>query len=182
MLRDQAEERGRNAKADVSKRHLHTDHGLRSISAEDIGCHVDDTGINGCTTETDDDKSDQRKQGGKRKEDQKNARYDDAEPRADEKTVTEFHGEKAVDTSARCDTDVKKARKARGDLGRDPFVQYEITACPQRCGKLKRAIPEEGQQTGNSTGNGKDFAEFQGLCVVAVFRIGWVVFCIFPQG
>ena len=61
MLRDHAEERGRNAKADVSKRHLHTDHGLRSISAEDIGCHVDDTGINGRATETDDDKADQRK-------------------------------------------------------------------------------------------------------------------------
>ena len=101
MLRDQAEERGRNAKADVSKRHLHTDHGLRSISAEDIGCHVDDTGINGRATETDDDKSDQRKQGRERKENQKNARYDDAESRADEKTVTEFHGEKAVYASAR---------------------------------------------------------------------------------
>lgn len=180
MLRDQAEERGRNAKADVSKCHLHADHGLRSISAEDIGCHVDDTGINGCTTETDDDKADQRKQGGKRKEDQKNARYDDTESRADQKTVAEFHGKKAVYASARRNTDIEKARKARGDLGRDSFVQHEIAACPQRRGELKRAIPEEGQQTGNSTGNGKDFAEFQGLCVVAVFRIGRVVFCIFP--
>lgn len=101
MLRNQAEERGRNAKANVSERHLHADHGLRFISAEDIGCHMNDTGINGCATETDNDKADQRKQGGKRKENQKNARYDDAEPRADQKTVAEFHGKKAVNTSAR---------------------------------------------------------------------------------
>ena len=83
MLGDQAEERGRNTKADVSKCHLHADHGLRLISAENIGCHVNDTGINGCTTETDDDKADQREQGGERKEDQKNSRYDDTETRAD---------------------------------------------------------------------------------------------------
>ena len=161
MLRNQAEERGRNAKANVSERHLHADHGLRFISAEDIGCHMNDTGINGCATETDNDKADQRKQGGKRKENQKNARYDDAEPRADQKTVAKLHSKKAVYASARRNPDIEKARKARGDLGRDSFVQHEIAACPQRCGKLKRAIPEEGQQTGNSAGNGENFSESQ---------------------
>ena len=180
MLRDQAEERGRNAKANVSERHLHTDHGLRFISAEDIGCHMNDTGINGCATETDDDKADQRKQGGKRKEDQKNARYDDTESRADQKTVAEFHGKKAVYASARRNPDIEKARKARGDLGRDPFVQHEIAACPQGCGKLKRAIAEEGQKTGNSARNGEDLFEFQGLVGAGFRRIGRCAFCVFP--
>ena len=180
MLRDQTEERGRNAKADVGKRHLHTDHGLRFISAEDIGRHMNDTGINGCATETDDDKADQRKQGGKRKEDQKNARYDDAESRADQKTVAEFHGEKAVNTSARRNADVEKAGEARGDFGRDPFVQHEIAACPQGCGKLKRAIAEEGQKTGNSARDGEDLFEFQGLVGADLIRVGRCAFYVFP--
>ena len=83
VLRDQAEERWRNAKADISECHLYADHGLRLISAEDIGCHMDNARIYGCATETDDDKADQREQGGERKEDQKNSRYDDTETRAD---------------------------------------------------------------------------------------------------
>ena len=59
MLRNHAEERGRDTKTDVSERHLDTDHGLRFVSAENIGRHMDDTWIDGRAAETDDDKADQ---------------------------------------------------------------------------------------------------------------------------
>ena len=59
VLRDHAEERGRDTKTDVGERHLYADHGLRFVSAEDVGRHMDDAGIDGRATETDDDKADQ---------------------------------------------------------------------------------------------------------------------------
>ena len=147
VIAEEAEEGRHNGNARVGTGHLNANDGLRVFSAEVIGRGMDDAGVDGRASKTDDEKT--RKGGpvggeGDHNENKTCGKND--KTRADKRLVVKFRGEEAVEKSAEGDADVKQRSKSGGGLGIDTSEFHEIAGCPKTCGGFQSTIGEKGDE------------------------------------
>ena len=124
---------------------------------------MNDAGVDRCASESDDGKSDQRKDGMEGKCQEYHARGDDSAAHTDEEFVAELHSEEAVDKASERQADVEHTRVARRILGGEAPFLYEIGTRPERGCQLHRAVAKEHPEARYRTLDREDLLERQGF-------------------